>query len=160
MKQNKVQYSLIPAQGADELIFDFFEPETLTGNIEGIDEQHLKQFQELESVQNFRIVLGKSKEYLSKIVENSSYKKVLKQTLEVAKEDLSFGNKLEDKLTLDQKITNKKSINGTEKEKARGCAGRPRREDGRNQCGCRTGCQGLSQEGTGKGGTLAGVFAL
>ena len=35
-------------------------------------------------------------------------------------------------------ITNKKSINGTEKEKGRGRAGCPRREDGRNQRGCRT----------------------
>ena len=111
MKQNKVQYSLIPAQGADELIFDFFEPETLTGNIEGIDEQHLKQFQELESVQNFRIVLGQSKEYLLKIIENSSYKKLLKQTLAVAKEDLNFENKYEQKLRLDQKITNKNKMN-------------------------------------------------
>ena len=32
-------------------------------------------------------------------------------------------------------ITNKKSINGTEKEKGRGRAGCPRREDGRNQRG-------------------------
>lgn len=111
MKQTKVQYSLIPAQGADELIFDFFEPETLIGNISNVDEQYLKQFQELESVQNFRIVLGQSQEYLLKIIENSSYKKLLKQTLEVAKEELNFSNKYENKLTLDQKIVNKNKIN-------------------------------------------------
>ena len=57
-------------------------------------------------------------------------------------------------------ITNKKSINGTEKEKGRGRAGCPRREDGRNQRGCRTGRQRLSQEDTAESGTLAGVFAL
>lgn len=112
MKSNKIQYSLIPAHGSNELIFDFYEPEKLQGGLEGITEQSLKQYQELESIENFRIVLGKSKEYLSKIVENSSYKKILKQTLEVAKEDLSFGNRLEEKLTLDQKITNKKTMSG------------------------------------------------
>lgn len=110
MKTTKVQYSLIPAQGADELIFDFFEPETLKGHIEKIDETSLKQFQELESIQNFRIVLGQSKEYLLKIIENSSYKKLLKQTLDVAKEDLNFGNKYEKQLTLEQKITNKRKM--------------------------------------------------
>jgi hypothetical protein len=113
MKSNKVQYSLIPAHGSNELVFDFYEPEKLQGGLESISEQSLKQYQELESVENFRIVLGKSKEYLAKIVENSSYKKVLKQTLDVAKEDLSFGNKLEEKLTLNQKIKNKKSMDGS-----------------------------------------------
>ncbi len=112
MKSNKIQYRLIPAHGSNELIFDFYEPEKLQGGMEGITEQSLKQYQELESIENFRIVLGKSKEYLSKIVENSSYKKILKQTLAVAKEDLSFGNKLEEKLSLDQKITNKKTMSG------------------------------------------------
>lgn len=110
MKQTKVQYSLIPAQGADELIFDFFEPETLMDSIGSVDEQYLKQFQDLESVQNFRIVLGQSQEYLLKIIENSSYKKLLKQTLAVAKEDLNFDNKYEKKLTLEQKIVNKNKM--------------------------------------------------
>lgn len=112
MKQTKVQYSLIPAQGGDEIIFDFFEPETLMGTISSVDEQYLKQFQDLESVQNFRIVLGQSKEYLLKIIENSSYKKLLKQTLVVAKEELNFANKYEQKLTLDQKIVNKNKMVG------------------------------------------------
>lgn len=112
MKQTKLQYSLIPAHGADELVFDFFEPDTLMGSISSIDEQYLKQFQELESIQNFRIILGKSKEYLLKIIENSSYKEILKQTLSVAKEDLEFANKYEKKLTLDQKIVNKNKMVG------------------------------------------------
>jgi hypothetical protein len=110
MKRNKIQYSLIPAQGADELIFDYFEPDTLKSYIEKIDELSLKEFKDLEFIQNFRIVLGQSKEYLLKIIENSSYKKFLKQTLSVAKKDLNFGNNYEKNLILDQKITNKRKI--------------------------------------------------
>ena len=42
--------------------------------------------------------------------------------------------------------------NGTEKEKRERRAGRPRREDGRNQRSSRAGQQGLSEDGSGKGG--------
>ena len=106
----KIQYSLIPAHGADELIFDYFEHEKIQSNIEEVNEQSIKEFKELDSVQNFRIVLGKSKEYLAKIIENSSYKKLLKQTIAVAKEDLNFDKKYEKTLSLEQKINNKNKM--------------------------------------------------
>ena len=112
MKQIKTQYRLIPAQGADEIVFDFFEPDTLMGSIAAVDEQYLKQLQEIESIQSFRIVLGQSKEYLLKIIQNSGYKERLINTLDIAKKDLNFNKQYEETLSLDQKITNSKKIKG------------------------------------------------
>lgn len=111
MKPRKVQYTLIPAQGADEITFDFFEPDNLKSNIESIEETHLKNLKSLDSIQSFRIVLNQSKEYLLKIIENSSYKKLLKETLSVSKEELNLSAENQKNLTLDQKITNKRTIN-------------------------------------------------
>lgn len=112
MKQRKIQYSLIPAQGADELVFDFYESEQLGDNLKAIDESYLKEFASLDSMRSFRLILDKSQDYLAKIIENSSYKKLLSQTLEVAKSDLNFSNKNNKTLTLEQKIKNQNKMSG------------------------------------------------
>jgi hypothetical protein len=109
----KTTYILIPAGGGDELIFDHFEDEKLKGNGEKIDDlTFTEKYQDFKAIQNFRIVLGKSREYLVKICENSNYKKLLQKTLDVAKDELDFGNKpsMQRDVTLDEKISNKKSI--------------------------------------------------
>lgn len=76
--------------------FDLINHKTFVNKLDG-----------LNIAQNFRFVWEKSKEYLKQINNNRVYKKLFKASLDVAKQDLEFGQTMKVATSsLEQKIKN------------------------------------------------------
>ena len=106
MKNKSVD--LIPLNG-DSLCFPLgdFDEEVIEKNCDSINKSTFQsKLQDLHVAQNCRIVIENGKEHLKQIIKTSKFKKIFKEAINSAKEELNLGQQMQPKPKLDNELSN------------------------------------------------------